>query len=133
MPADSRSSACTCASAAPCARWRLIERTTAVVRRHDDTLKVYHADVRATGRENAEIPLALMERSHMTAVIVGPMQPHAIDAMLNTLHEAASQPTWRCPTVLFMLPPGAVWIANKIAGSRGRHAVHVQHAQRIVE
>ena len=93
----------------------MIERT-AIVRRLDDTLKIYHADVRASGRENAEISLALMERSNMTAVVIGPMQPHAIDAMLNTLHEAASQPTWRCPTLLFLLPPAAVWIANKIAG-----------------
>lgn len=103
----------------------LIERTS-VVRRLDETLKVYHADVRASGRENAEISLALMERSHLTAVIVGPMQPHAIDAMLNTLHEAASQPTWRCPALLFMLPPGAVWIANKIAGIAWPDAIHVR-------
>src|SRR5688572_651383 len=30
-----------------------IERTT-LVRRHEDTLKIYHADVRAPGRDNAE-------------------------------------------------------------------------------
>ena len=43
----------------------MIERTT-LVRRHEDTLRIYHADVRAPGRENAEIPVALMERSQMT-------------------------------------------------------------------
>lgn len=91
----------------------MIERT-AIVRRLDETVKIYHADVRASGRENAEISLALMERAQLTAVIVGPMQPHAIDAMLTTLQEAAKQPTWRCPNLLFLLPPGAVWIANKI-------------------
>src|SRR5436190_519474 len=58
-----------------------IERTT-LARRNEETLKIYHADVRAPGPENAEIPVALMERSHMTTVIVGPMQPHAIDALL---------------------------------------------------
>ncbi len=56
----------------------MIERTT-LVRRQEDTLRIFHADVRAPGPENAEIPVALMERSQMTAVIIGPMQPHAIE------------------------------------------------------
>jgi len=101
-----------------------IERTT-LVRRHEDTLKIYHADVRAPGRENAEIPVALMERSHMTTVVIGPMQPHAIDALLLSLQEATSFPTWRCPNVLFMLPPGAAWIANKISAVAWPTRVHV--------
>lgn len=103
-----------------------IERTT-LVRRHEDTLRIYHADVRAPGSDNAEIPVALMERSQMTAVIIGPLQPHAIDALLNTLHTAAMLPTWRCPNLLFMLPPNAVWIANKISEIAwpGRLHVHV--------
>jgi predicted regulator of Ras-like GTPase activity (Roadblock/LC7/MglB family) len=101
-----------------------IERTT-LVRRHEDTLKIYHADVRAPGRDNAEIPVALMERSHMTTVIVGPMQPHAIDALLVTLLEATSLPTWRCPNLLFMLPPSAVWIANKISTVAWPQRLHV--------
>jgi predicted regulator of Ras-like GTPase activity (Roadblock/LC7/MglB family) len=91
----------------------MIERTT-LVRRHDDALKIYHADVRAPGRDTAEIPVALMERSHMTTVIIGPLQPHAIDALLASLHDATRLPTWRCPNLLFMLPPNAVWIANKV-------------------
>jgi len=101
-----------------------IERTT-LVRRHEDTLKIYHADVRAPGRENAEIPVALMERSHMTTVVIGPMQPHAVDALLVTLLEAASLPTWRCPNLLFMLPPNAVWIASKISAVRWPQRLHV--------
>ena len=92
----------------------VIERTT-LARRHEDTLKIYHADVRVPGRDNAEIPVALMERSHMTTVIVGPMDPPAIDALLISLHEATLLPTWRCPNLLFMLPPSAVWIANKVS------------------
>jgi predicted regulator of Ras-like GTPase activity (Roadblock/LC7/MglB family) len=91
----------------------MIERTT-LERRHEDALRIYHADVRAPGAGNAAIPLALMERSHMTAVIVGAMQPHEIDDMLSTLQAAVQSPNWRCPTLLFMLPPNAVWIANKI-------------------
>ena len=101
-----------------------IERTT-LVRRHEETLKIYHADVRAPGRENAEIPIALMERSHMTTVVVGPMQPHAIDALLDTLQEATMLPTWRCPNLLFMLPPNAVWIANKISAIPWTQRMHV--------
>ena len=103
-----------------------IERTT-LVRRHEDTLRIYHADVRAPGIENAEIPFALMERSQMTTVIIGPMQAHAIDALLEALHAAAMLPTWRCPNLLFMLPPSAVWIANKVSAIAwpGRLHVHV--------
>lgn len=92
-----------------------IERTC-VVRRHDDWLKVYHADVRASDPGNAEISTALMERSHMTAVIVGAMTSQAIDAMLSDLVQAIRAPAWHCPAVLFMLPPGAAWVASKIAG-----------------
>ncbi|CAM5796374.1 hypothetical protein [Rhizobacter fulvus] len=101
-----------------------IERTT-LVRRHDDTLRIYHADVRAPGSENAEIPIALMERSQMTTVIIGPLQPHAIDALLAALHNAALLPTWRCPHLLFMLPPAAVWIANKIDAIAWPTRLHV--------
>jgi len=101
-----------------------IERTT-LVRRHEDTLKIYHADVRAPGRENAEIPVALMERSHLTTVIIGPMQPHAIDALLSSLLDATSLPTWRCPNLLFMLPPSAVWIANKVSTVAWPTRLHV--------
>ncbi|MEO8523234.1 MAG: hypothetical protein ABI460_00805 [Caldimonas sp.] len=92
----------------------MIERTT-LVRRQEDTLRIFHADVRAPGPENAEIPVALMERSQMTAVIIGPMQPHAIDALLASLRQATSLPTWRCPHLLFQLPPNAAWINNKVA------------------
>jgi hypothetical protein len=91
----------------------MIERTV-LVRRAEDALKIYHADVRAPGTENADIPLALMERSQMTTVIIGPMEPHAIDSLLKWLNEACAQSPWRCPHLLFMLPPSAVWIANKV-------------------
>jgi predicted regulator of Ras-like GTPase activity (Roadblock/LC7/MglB family) len=91
----------------------MIERTT-LERRNEDALRIYHADVRAPGAGNAAMPFALMERSHMTAVIVGAMGPHAIDDMLRMLQAAVQQPNWRCPTLLFMLPPNAVWIANRI-------------------
>jgi hypothetical protein len=90
-----------------------IERTT-LTRRHDDTLRIYHAEVRAGGAENAEIPVALMERSQLTTVIVGPLDPEAVDAMLDALRHATRRPLWRCPHLLFMLPPNASWIAARI-------------------
>lgn len=102
----------------------VIERTS-LVRRHEEKLNLYHADVRSPGQDTAEIPVALMERSHLTAVIVGPMQPHAIDALLASLADATQLPGWRCPNLLFMLPPNAVWIANKIAATHWPQRVNV--------
>ena len=102
----------------------MIERTT-LVRRQEDTLRIFHADVRAPGPENAEIPVALMERSQMTAVIIGPMQPHAIDALLASLRQATSLPTWRCPHLLFQLPPSAAWINNKVRAMVWPARLHV--------
>ena len=102
----------------------MIERTT-LVRRQEDTLRIFHADVRAPGPENAEIPVALMERSQMTAVIIGPMQPHAIDALLASLRQATSLPTWRCPQLLFQLPPNAAWINSKVQAMVWPQRLHV--------
>ncbi len=102
----------------------MIERTM-LVRRQEDTLRVFHADVRAPGPENAEIPVALMERSQMTAVIIGPMQPHAIDALLASLRLATSLPTWRCPHLLFQLPPNANWINAKVESIDWPERLHV--------
>ena len=102
----------------------MIERTM-LVRRQEDTLRIFHADVRAPGPENAEIPVALMERSQMTAVIIGPMQPHAIDALLSSLKLATSLPTWRCPHLLFQLPPNANWINAKVEAIVWPERLHV--------
>jgi len=102
----------------------MIERTM-LVRRQEDTLRIFHADVRAPGPENAEIPVALMERSQMTAVIIGPMQPHAIDALLGSLKHATSLPTWRCAHLLFQLPPNANWINAKVGAIVWPERLHV--------
>ncbi|MEY8875939.1 MAG: hypothetical protein AB9M60_05485 [Leptothrix sp. (in: b-proteobacteria)] len=91
----------------------MIERTR-LPRRLDNTLKVYHADVRGPGTDVSSLPFVLMERSHLAAVIVGPLPPSAIDEMLTRLRAAMSNGTWRCPRLLFMLPVGATWIAQKI-------------------
>lgn len=91
----------------------MIERTL-VPRRGAPPLKVYHADIRATGLEQEEIANALAEGSHMTAVIVGAMQPHAVVALLRSLLAATRQPEWHCPWLVFILPPGAAALRQRI-------------------
>ena len=91
-----------------------LERTV-VPRRGDATLKIYHADVRVDEGDNLRIPFVLMERSQMAAVIVGPMQPDEVEAMLLALHAAVREPSWQCESLLFLLPPSGAWIASKIA------------------
>lgn len=91
----------------------VVERTS-VPRRSGGPLKIYHADVRASGPEHDEIVNALAERSHMTAVIVGALQPHAVDALLRSLLVATQQPDWHCPWLVFLLPPGASMLRHKV-------------------
>lgn len=92
-----------------------LERTV-VPRRGEATLKIYHADLRVAEGENLRIPFVLMERSQMSAVIVGPMLAPEIEAMLLALHAAVREPTWKCDSLVFLLPPSGAWIAAKIAG-----------------
>lgn len=91
-----------------------LERTV-VPRRGDASLKIYHADLRVAEGENLAVPFVLMERSQMAAVIVGPMVPGEVEAMLVALQRAVTEPTWQCESLLFLLPPSALWIAGKIA------------------
>lgn len=91
----------------------VIERT--IVPRRDATpLKVYHADIRATGLEQEEIANALAEGSHLTAVVIGAMQPHAVMALLRSMLAATRQPEWRCPWLVFLLPPGSAALRQRI-------------------
>ena len=95
----------------------VIERTL-VPRRDADALRVYHADIRggasAAGVAPEEITSALAEGSQLTAVIVGAMQPHALVVLLRGLLQASHQPTWRCPHLVFILPPGAAALRQRI-------------------
>ncbi len=103
----------------------MIERTL-VERHNEETLRVYHAEVRAKDIENDNISNALMERSHLSAIIVGALSPEAVDLLLCNLYRATQSVHWRCPTLLFMLPPNAVWIANKITMIQWPQRVRVQ-------
>ena len=91
----------------------VVERT-AVPRRAAGPLKIYHADVRAQGLEHDEIVNALAERSHMTAVIVGALQSHTLDALLRSLLIATQQPDWHCPWLVFLLPPNSGAMRHRI-------------------
>jgi hypothetical protein len=102
-----------------------LERTI-VPRRGDASLKIYHADLRVAEGENLDIPFVLMERSQMTAVIVGAMEPGEVTAMLTALRGAVDEPTWKCESLLFLLPPTAVWMASKIAGLDWPATLHVE-------
>jgi hypothetical protein len=101
-----------------------LERTRAV-RRFDETIKLYHADVPSGVADAAAVPVVLMERAQLAAVIVGPMHPESVTGMLEMLLAATHAPTWRCPNLLFMLPPAAVWIANKVSGLGWPQPLHL--------
>lgn len=103
----------------------MIERTL-LPRRHDDTLKIYHADVRAHGRDAQLIPLALMERADLTVVIIGPMHSSAVESMIEALRRACAGDHWRCREMLFLLPVGAHWIEQKVLGTHWPKQMHVQ-------
>ncbi len=116
------------ASGQPVQRLNLRERTslrtlavierTLVPRRGAPALRVYHADIRggasAAGVAPEEITSALAEGSQLTAVIVGAMQPHALVSLLRGLLAACHQPEWRCPHLVFILPPGAAALRQRI-------------------
>ncbi|HQC99619.1 MAG TPA: hypothetical protein PK306_28320 [Aquabacterium sp.] len=95
----------------------VIERTL-VPRRGAPALRVYQADIRggasAAGVAPEEITTALAEGSQLTAVIVGAMQPHALVALLRALVEATHRPEWRCPQIVFILPPAAAALRQRI-------------------
>ncbi len=103
----------------------MIERTH-VVRRHDETLKIYHPDVRSRERGTASIPMVLMERSDLSVLILGQLPTQTLDALLDTLVVATHEPTWRCPTVLFILPPSSARVVDRIGAQDWPPALRVQ-------
>ena len=92
----------------------LIERT-ALPRRVEDPLKVYHTDVRDSNSDAQSIPVALMESSHLTAVVIAPMPTSALEQIVGMLNAAARGANWRCPTLLFMLSTPVAQMAPRIA------------------
>jgi hypothetical protein len=91
----------------------VIERAT-VHRRAHDTLKVYHADTRGNGPEEAEVAAALMERSQLSAVLLDRADAAAALETLHRVHEAVQHSTWRCPVVAFVLPADNALLAQRV-------------------
>lgn len=91
----------------------LIERIT-VPRLGVQPLKVVHPDIRVPGAAAEEIAHALAEGSALTAVIVGTLQPHALLAHLRALLAATRAPGWCCPWLVFVLPPSAAALGQRI-------------------
>jgi predicted regulator of Ras-like GTPase activity (Roadblock/LC7/MglB family) len=102
-----------------------LERTS-VPRRAEATLKIYHADVGTQDAHTLEAPLALMEHSHMAAVIVGAMPMADIGALMTALMRAVRSPHWHCETLLFLLPPGQLGLSTRIAQSDWPKALRVE-------
>ncbi len=102
-----------------------LERTV-VPRRDETTLKIYHADLRAAKGESLRVPLVLMERSQMAAVIVGPMAVPDIEAMLQALLTSSRESNWSCPALLFLLPPNGDWVADKVAAMAWPHGLRIE-------
>ncbi len=102
----------------------MIGRAT-LPRRTDDTLKVYTAEVRAGMAPAHDIPIALMERCDLACVVVGDMPPGAVDELLAALAVAAFAPTWRCPSLLFLLPVDGSAVAEKVRTTSWPRALRV--------
>lgn len=101
-------------------RDRATLRTLAVIERTNvpstsgGPLKVYHAGMRGNTVAPDDLPNALAESSQLTAVIIGALAPHAVTGLLRNLLSATRQPEWQCPWLVFILPPGASAMRQRI-------------------
>ncbi len=109
-----------------------LERTV-IPRRGDISLKLYHADVPATDGSRSDAsddshltPYVVMENSDMAAVIVGSMTRPQVDEMLARLATATRSPSWRCPTLVFMLPPALAWPLDSVQGVTWPSGVRIE-------
>jgi hypothetical protein len=65
-------------------------------------VKVYAVDPDVPGSEARSIALAMSERSHMTAVILGPDEPGR-GAVVRALSRAVARPSWECRHLVFLV------------------------------
>jgi hypothetical protein len=93
---------------------------TEIPRRGDTSLKLYHADVprvegeRAPDDDSHLTPFVLMESSDMAAIIVSQSPMADLDDLLAKLARATQAPSWRCPTLVFMLTPISLDVGERI-------------------
>jgi hypothetical protein len=102
----------------------MIERAT-VSTPKGERLKVYHADIRTAGADDDEVGDVLAERSHMSVVIIGALQAHAVASMVRRLVSATRDASWRCPWLVFVLPPGAAPLRHRLLGQEWPEHVHI--------
>jgi hypothetical protein len=102
----------------------MIERAT-VSTPKGERLKVYHADIRTQGAEDDEVGHVLAERSHMSVVIIGALQANAVASMVRRLVSVTRDPGWRCPWLVFVLPPGAAPLRHRLLGQEWPEHVHI--------
>ena len=95
-------------------RTRAVIERTSVRRQRAGALKVYHADTRIGGPGQQDLANVLAEASHLTAIIVGNLAPHAVTDLLRELLLATRQPEWHCPWLVFILPPGVGALRRRI-------------------
>lgn len=115
------------ASGAPLERLQLREQATlrqlatiervGVQRRDRPPLKVYQAESRDGGNDEAEVITALAERSQLTVVLLAGATVDGALQTLRALLEAVRQSTWRCTALAFFLPADATWLASRIRGA----------------
>ncbi len=101
-----------------------IQEASAMVE-NGDRVKVSYVQTSTTEPASFDLQAALIERSHMTTVILDQQQPCEVNALLNALMAASSRSTWRCQALLFMLPPHATWIRTRIIGMAWRQPLQV--------
>jgi len=99
----------------------------ALPNRGGTALHVCHATTPPPAAHPGDAALAVARQSELSVVIVGPLGPEQVDTLLTACLHAARQTAWKCPRLLFLLPHGAAWIANKIAALRWPAHLHVEH------
>lgn len=102
----------------------LVERTL-LPRRLREPLQVCHAELRTARPDAGAVPLALMEASHLTVVIVSPMAEPVLDDMLGLVQDATQRTHWRCPNLLFLLPPPMSDHASRVIAAPWQAALNV--------
>ena len=90
-----------------------------------DTARVSYVHLGATDPGSSDLLAALIERSHMTTVFIDQLQAGEINVLLAALMAASSRSTWRCPTLLFMLPAEATSIRRQILDMAWRQPLQV--------
>jgi hypothetical protein len=93
-----------------------IERV-GVPRHRQPPIKVYQAEGRDGGNDEAEVVTALAERSQLTVVLMAGASSDGALHTLRALLEAVRQSTWRCPALAFFVPADNTWLAARIGGA----------------